>query len=291
MDSLDRGFGVPPQAVERADNFRPLSKKVLLITPCYRSFNPMTAVCVAQLADRRRTALMQNHDDAFVAHTRNSCAIEFLKTEYEYALWIDDDCLIPCGRAKWFKTHCGWPGFPDKFASLNAIDRLLSHGKTLVGGLYFGRRKGAPAIFAEGMKVGSPGHLLARECPKDEIRPTGWVGFGCTLTHRSVFEDINKKYPRLNGQWFSSSEHTLVADVERVQEVLANGPMTGEKALKAYEILEGALRRSDKISGLGTGEDVIFCRRAAEAGHPCFVDLGLIVGHIGHQVFPSDLWQ
>jgi hypothetical protein len=289
-DPLNRGAGVTPTPVERADSFRPLSKKVLMITPCYREVHPLTAVCIAQLADRRRTALMFNFDDAFVAHTRNNCAREFLKSDYEYSLWIDSDMVLPCGRASWFKSHCGWTNYPEKFAGMNAIDRLLSHDKTVVGGLYFGRRKGGPAVYAEGMSVKAETEY-ARTGPHDLIKPTNWIGFGCTLVHRRVFEDIVNRYPALNGHWFSSSEHQLVDDVAKVRAMLGDGPMNGEKALRAYEMLEAASVRASKVSGLGTGEDVIFCRRAREAGHPIFVDMGLICGHTGHQVFPDDLWR
>ena len=80
-------------------------------------------------------------------------------------------------------------------------------------------------------------------------------------------------------------------DVDRVRAMLSDGPMDGEKALKAFEMLEAASGRARKVSGLGTGEDVIFCRRAREAGHGCFVDLGLICGHTGHKVYPDNLWS
>ncbi len=292
MDPLDRGFGVPPEPIPASDSFRPLTKKVLLILPSYKTVSPLTAICVAQLSDRRRVALMQNFDDAFVAHTRNNCANEFLKTDYEYALWIDDDMVVPCGAANWFKSYCGWPKFPDKFAGLNAIDRLLSHNKKIVGALYFGRRPGGPPVYAEGMGGGKEAEY-ARTAPHDLVKPTNWIGFGCTLTHRSVFEDIEKKFPDLarrgkSGNWFTSSEHTLVYDLGQVRKMLSEGPMTGEKALKAYEMLEGAEKRRQAISGLGTGEDVIFCRRARECGHTVYVDLGLVCGHVGHRVYPEN---
>lgn len=286
-DPLDRGFGVTPVPIETSDSFRPLTKKVLLILPSYKTVCPMTSICVAQLADKRRVALMQNFDDAFVAHTRNNCAREFLKTDYEYALWLDDDMIVPCGRSKWFKSYCGWPNFPEKFASLNAIDRLLSHGKTVVGGLYFGRRPGGPPVYAEGMSDKKEAEY-ARTAPIDLIKPTNWIGFGCTMTHRSVFHDIVKKYSRLDGHWFTSSEHGLLSDIDAVREMLSQGPMTGEKALKAHEMIEGAVTRAQKVSCLGVGEDVIFCRRAREAGHQIFVDMGLVCGHVGHRVYPEN---
>lgn len=289
-DPLDRGLGLVSVPLPAPTAFRPLTEKVLLILPSYKSVSPMTAVCIARLADSRRAALMTNWDDAFVAHTRNNCAREFLKSDFTWALWVDDDTVIPCGNASWFKAHCSWPKFPDKFAGLNAIDRLLSHQKTFVGGLYFGRRPGAGPVFAEGMSIKSEADY-ARTGPHDLVKPTNWIGFGCCLTHRSVFEDIVKRYSALNGQWFTSSEHRLVDDVSKTLQMLGDGPMTGEKAMKAYEMLDAAKRHVDKVSSLGVGEDVIFCRRAREAGHQVYVDMGLIVGHVGHAVYPNDLWK
>lgn len=289
-DPLNRGFGVTPIPMPTSDSFRPLTNKVLLILPSYKSVSPMTTVCVAQLSDRRRVALMQNFDDAFVAHTRNNCAREFLRSSYEWALWMDDDMIVPCGQPGWFKAYCGWPKFPDKFASMNAIDRLLSHQKTVVGGLYFGRRPGAGPVYAEGMSIKSEADY-ARSGPHDLIKPTNWIGFGCTLTHRSVFDDIVKRYSSLNGQWFTSSEHRLMDDVSKTLKMLGEGPMTGEKALKAYEMLDAAKTHADKVCSLGVGEDVIFCRRARESGHQVYVDMGLVCGHVGHRVYPDNLWQ
>ena len=118
QDDLSRGYGVDPTALEKSNSFRPLDKKVLLMLPCYREFDPITALCIAQLNDRRRVGLMLSYDDAFVAHARNHCAREFLKTDSEWALWIDADMIVPCGNAKWLKTHLAWPALPDEFAAM-----------------------------------------------------------------------------------------------------------------------------------------------------------------------------
>lgn len=289
-DTLNRGIGITPTAIPASDSFRPLTQKVLLILPSYKSVSPLTTVCIAHLSDRRRVGLMANWDDAFVAHTRNNCAREALKTPFQWFLWMDDDMVVPCGHSQWFKAHCGWPKFPDTFAGFNAIDRLLSHQKTIVGGLYFGRRPGAGPVYAEGMSIKSEADY-ARTGPHDLIKPTNWVGFGCTLTHRSVFESIVEKYPALNGHWFTSSEHKLMNDLESTINMLGDGPMDGDKALRALQMLQTAHSHATRVSNLGVGEDVIFCRRAREAGHQVFVDMGLVCGHVGHRVYPDNVWQ
>lgn len=268
---------------------KPLDKKVLLVMPWLKHTNPMTAFCMMQLHDKRRTSTMLNFGDAFVAHSRNTCADHFLKSDLEWMLSVDDDMILPFGNAKWFNSHTGF-GFPEEFAGLNALDRLLSHGKTLVGALYFGRYPKAPPVYNEGANLNEA--EFARKAPMNLCKPTRWVGTGCMLIHRSVYEDIEKKFPHLGrgangmgGNWFSASEHTALDHINRARQMLSSGPMTGEKAMQAYQILETAAADFRANSGLGFGEDVQFCIRARQAGHTPHVDLGLVCGHVGHMVY------
>lgn len=232
---------------------------------------------------------MISFGDAFVAHTRNSCADVFLESSCEWMLMIDDDMIIPFGDSAWFKTYTGF-AFAEKFLAWNAIDRLMSHRKTLVGALYFGRHPAAPAIFNEGA-ADSAVSVYCRRGPHDELRITKWVGTGCMLVHRSVFEAIEKKFPRLarngkrGGNWFTSTEAGIVSKLEQVRNELQLGPLDGVKAYKALEGINAAIALAQHENILGFGEDVSFCMRAASAGHPAHVDLGLICGHIGQAVY------
>lgn len=285
----DRSEGMVPTAIHPLSTLTVLQKKVMLVLPWLKHTNPLTAFCAMQLADRRRTSTMLNFGDAFVAHSRNSCADHFLQSNMEWMLTIDDDMVIPFGSKNWFNAHTGF-NLPDKFAGLNAVDRLLSHGKTLVGALYFGRHaKGGP-VYNEASRPDEAEY--ARRAPHDLIKPTRWVGTGCMLIHRSVYEDIEKKFPRLGrgankmgGQWFSSSEHTSMDWIDRTRQMLSEGPMDGRKAMKAFEMLEQASAEAKKNSSLAMGEDVQFCIRAKESGHQPFVDMGLVCGHMGHTIF------
>jgi len=271
-------------------------KKVMISCPWYREVAPQTAFSFAQLRDRRRTSTVLNFGDAFIAHCRNHIADIFLKSDCEYLLTVDSDMLIPFGNSVWYRAHTGW-NIPEPFASFNTLDRLMSHGKTLVGALYFGRQSpDSKPVFNEALANETVAKEIRENCPRDEIRQTAWVGTGAMLISRKVFEDIEKKFPLLarkpalngeksGGNWFTSSEHELMEDVRLTHEMLSGGAMTGEKCLKAYAMLDAALTKARNVSGLGVGEDVIFCRRAAQSGHPAFVDLGLRVGHIGSRVF------
>lgn len=275
---------VPPQTVTT------YGRKVMLAFPWQKSVHPLTAFSAFQIADRRRTTTALNFGDAFVAHSRNNIADVFLKSESEWLLQIDDDMVVPFGNAKWFKAYTGWEWLPEPFVSFNALDRLLSHRKTLVGATYFAKHAKGTPVFSEGNRTEVEAYV--RRGPHDEIKVTGWVGTGCMLTHRSVFLDIEKAYPRLargpdgkGGNWFTSSEHKMADGVKQVMDMLSVGPMDGAKAMRAYEMLVSINNDAARVSKLGVGEDVIFCRRAAESGHQCFIDLGLMCGHVGATVY------
>lgn len=286
MNSSDPTSGIDTVPVVPPQTVTVYGKKIMLVMPWQKMVNPITAFSAFQLADRRRTTTALNFGDAFVTHSRNNCADVFLASDCEYMLTIDDDMVVPFGNAKWFKSYTGWSWYPEPFASFNALDRLMSHKKTLVGALYFAKHSRGAPVFGEGNREQMSEHV--RRGPHDEVKLTGWVGTGCMLIHRSVYLDMEKTYPRLargpdgkGGQWFTSTEHKIMDGVKQVMDMLSVGPMDGPKAMRAYELLVGLNNDASRVSKLGVGEDVIFCRRAAESGHQCFIDLGLICGHLG----------
>lgn len=217
--------------------------------------------------------LFMNYGDAFIAHSRNTLARRFLDSECEWSMWIDDDMIVPFGNAAWFNRTTGF-GFADKFAGLNVIDRLLSHNKTLVGATYFGRQRGGKPMYAEGC-ASDVEAAACRRGPQDVVKVTKWVATGCLLVHRSVYESIHKRWPHLNNQWFSSSEHDLVESVNKALQIIHGSPEA------AIEMLKRGRDLSQKYSSTGTGEDVQFCHRAMEVGHQPHIDLGLVCGHVG----------
>lgn len=283
--------GIEPVTVHRPQVVEISGAKVLVAKPWQKSVHPLTAFCVGQLCERRRTADRLHFGDAFVTHSRNKCADAFLSSNLEWMLMVDDDMVVPFGDAKWFKGTTGF-NLPEPFASFHTLDRLLSHKKTVVGALYSGRYPKSPLMYNEGA-LGTESAAWARKGPHDAVMPTKWVATGCLLTHRSVYEDIEKRFPRLRrapdgrgGQWFTSTEASLVDRVQRVRDdLLEGGRVTAEKAYKALEGLDSALAEARAENTLGVGEDVSFCLRAAAAGHLAHVDFGLLCGHIGHCVY------
>jgi hypothetical protein len=264
-------------------------QKILLATPWQKQVCPLTSFCVSQLTDRRRTASLLNYGDAFVVHSRNTCADIFLQSNCDWMLMIDDDMLVPFGDAEWYRANSKFT-FPDAFMGLNAIDRLLSHGKTLVGALYYGRSKNGLPVYCEAANPQE--NAFARKGPHNLIKPTRWVGTGCILIHRTVFEAIEKQFPQLaraangkGGQWFTSTEASIMARLKRLNGELTDGPLDGAKAYKALTAVQEMLSAAKNENNLGSGEDVSFCLRAGASGHQPYVDLGLVCGHIGYHIY------
>ncbi len=259
-------------------------KNVMICLPFYKSCSPFTAFSVMALYEREKMGIIMQCGDAFISHTRNKIARTFLATKAEWSLWVDDDMVLPMGKAEWFNGITGF-SLPAEFAGLHTLNRLMSHQKPLVGGLYFGRAVNGRPMYAEG--VNNPTEAqMARRGPQNVCKPTKWIATGCLLVHRSVFEAIDKKFPHLKGGYFSPSEHDLIDKMEKMQALLTDKTIPAEqRCLRAATLLEEGRILSNTNSRVGTGEDVIFSTRASAAGIQPHVDLGLVCGHVGSQIF------
>lgn len=261
----------PPKAVEEAAW---TGRDLAILLPFYKQCHPMTLFSLMALWDRSKMRLHVRSGDAFISHARNELAKEFLATDCEWSFWCDDDLILPIGHAAWFKSRTGF-NMPDAYAGLHTLNRLRSHGKTLVGGVYFGRSRDGKPMYAEGANNRSEADWI-RQGPHNIVKPTGWVATGCMLVHRSVYLDIAKKYPHLDGQWFSSGESDLLVGAQTAFDALVDGHVEDAKHLLA----DGLSKAAQRSPG-GLGEDITFCTRAAAAGHQPFVDCALFCGHVG----------
>lgn len=302
IDEWMRGENIPTAVYEkvvldkmgaqdvRVEEKRWEGRSVCVVFPWYKTASPKTVFSLMSLLDRTRMAVMLDYGDAFIAHSRNKLADQFLKTGLEWMLTVDDDMILPFGNAALFKNFTGFK-YGDKFAGMNTVNRLLSHGKTLVGALYMGRWSHGRAVYAESSNKTEDD--WARRGPHDTVKPTQWVGTGCLLIHKTVFLDIEKKFPQLargtggvGGQWFTSSEHDLKAAAVESLSILRDSSIPeGVRVVEVLARLEQGTHYSSRNSGLGVGEDVIFCRRAGQSGHQPHVDCGLRCGHIGEAVY------
>jgi hypothetical protein len=217
-------------------------------------------------------------------------AEEFLRTGIEWSFWVDGDEILPTGDAKLFNALAEMR-LPDKFAGLHILDRLMSHNKPLVGGVYWGRFPASKPVYAEAM-LNAKEDAYARQGPYDLIKPTAWIGFGATMVHRSVFLDIEKKYPHLarnpdtgvGGNWFSPNEHEIRRHFDGIHDILEENLEPALKLAKIQVVYEAAMRSCYKTP-VGVGEDVSFCQRAAACGHVAHVDMALYCGHLGDRVY------
>lgn len=104
---------------------------------------------------------------------RNKCALFCLENGFDYLLFIDDDVVPP----------------------VDVVPRLLSHQVNVVGGIY--RQKMLPhdwCMFKAGtLPTGQ--HTKTPIAPNNNLVEVDYIGAGCLMIHRSVFEML--QYP-----WF-----------------------------------------------------------------------------------------
>jgi hypothetical protein len=113
------------------------------------------------------------------------------------------------------------------------------------------------------------------------------------LVNRKVYLDIEAKFPDLSrkasngrGNWFSTSEADLKKEAKESLDILADVRIPeASRIQEVQKKLHAGYLRSRTNSSLSMGEDVVFCIRAAAAGHQPFVDLGLLCGHMGNKIY------
>lgn len=225
---------------------------VMVLRPSYKLTDELVSYVTIKLFSKTTMEYEIVKGDAVIFHARNILADKFMQSGCEWSLWWDDDMIPTTGNTVWMKKHIpGLPAnYPDNFLLQNPINRLLNHGKSIVGGLYFGRMGRHNAICQR--TTDDPKDLFAN-CPKDVLVPREWVGTGFLLVHRSVYEAIQQSFPDLKPN-LNSRNHW-----ERVWNYFAP---TDQQA-----------------------EDVSFCKRALAAGHQPYVDLGNVIFHLGTTVY------
>jgi len=174
-------------------------KRLSVLFPVYRDTNPATTWCLVALAldlGKEKVRFDMEFGDGMIYHSRCKLADRFMDSPCEWSLWLDSDMIVPIARAAWYKKIGQLPDdYSNVLAGQHVVNRLLSHGKKLVGGCYYGRnRKGRP-MFYEG-QASSQIDKQSRNSPGALIK-TKWVGTGRMLVHRDVYTDIRAKFPEL----------------------------------------------------------------------------------------------
>jgi hypothetical protein len=172
-------------------------EKIAFLCPVAQVFNPKvvqhTIAMVAYASARGYEVQQVGVVERMLIHqARNVLAEGFMRTECDWAFWMDSDMLMPA----------------------DTIVKLVEQAKKLdtkfMTGVYYQRLgEHLPVLWRKNpiLMDGTPAPLLGeKNDPKDAhlhhfIIPTGQLplkadvcGFGCVLTHRSMFEAIPKPW-------------------------------------------------------------------------------------------------
>lgn len=197
-----------------------------------------------------------------IDEARNDIVARFLETKAEYLLFTDVDMIIPNGNGQLMRK-LGLTT-PEPKASINAIDRIMSHPKEhgIIGGLYIDRRGGNKIQCEHGWRSPADNNrllgLFTGATKEEGLEETGWVGMGFVRIARWVFEKMRDE---------AKKPGSPLADIL---------PPPGRE----NEPL-GYFGRTSKWRG----EDIAFCRRAQLCGIKTYVDKSILCGHIGRRVF------
>jgi len=227
-----------------------LGRDLFVGFPCYKQTNPATAWCLVALAldlGKDRVRFDMQVGDAMIYHARNELAMKFLATPAQWLLFIDDDMIPPIGRPDFLRAMCRLPdSYPTAPTALHVAHRLIGHGADIVGATYFARHPRGRAVNS----LANDEAYRARAASfHDGIMPCDWIGTGCLLIHRRVFEKMQTQFPDLN-------------------------PTNPEMPFNFFQ------PEND-----GRGEDIAFCARAVECGFQPNVDTMLHALHVGHGVY------
>lgn len=233
----------------------PIKKEFQISIPVHRLMSHGTVTAIlgnwkATLPQefKDQLATIHFHPEDHHVRARNTLATIFLDSPHkeQWQLCLDSDMVPPFGNPAWFGkfAHVKSP----KGFDMAAIQRLSSHGKSLVGAVYV-HRDGSKRVVAHSDKDDL--NKLIAHGPTDRLLEVQYVGFGCVLVHRKVYEAI-----------------------------LESDPETRKKDEKdTYHFFDPV--KDDKVN-IG-GEDIAFCYRANKAGHKCHLDLLVHAAHLGTQ--------
>lgn len=207
-------------------------KDVLVGYPIYDA-RPELASIQTLLLGKDRTdncvgGLQYALGDSLVTRARNKIVAKFMESNFDYLMFIDSDIQFKMGD----------------------INRLRSHGKTVIGGVYL--KKTIPYVPVANRREGS----------EDGLEVMKEVGTGFMMIHRSVFEDIRAMQPEFSYDADDDEETASYYDYFRVGVVEEDGR-------KRY-----------------LSEDYYFCYLARLAGHKIYYDTSVFTTHIGRASYP-----
>lgn len=205
---------------------------------------------------------------------RNNVVKKFLEhTTADWLFWVDADNPPP----------------------KRSLRRLLSHNQPAVSGLYYG---GSPTerLFPVAM-INIPGGAYAnirkvRDWEKGEVLQVDAVGMGCFLTHRSVYETIEKDFTYLQRE----SGGLLAIRKDKVKSIdfdkKGRNPYAGtvRKGLY-YDPVRPVQLDNPKfpffICQYNRTEDLPFCEMVRDS-HEIWLDTSIEVGHVKEKALDGE---
>jgi len=202
-------------------------------------------------------------DSMTTDHNRNLIADEFLKSDVEWLFWIDADTIVPIG----------------------GLERLLRTEKKMVSGLYYGKHFPHNPIAYE--KYNNAYRTINSDNKKwevGEIIEVDSVGFGSMLTHRSIFEDIKKKYvPKME----TGGGITLIHkdDIIAGKDAEITDKLIGNVLHKKLTDPTIDIKFPFFMIEHNRTEDIGFTERAKRCGYKVYVDTSVESGHLYPKAF------
>lgn len=225
-------------------------RDVCLCLPVYKPIEGQVMFTFMALAMKYKQGirLEMRWGDSMIARSRNQLAKRFLDSGASWSIWFDSDMLFPLGHSGIFGQFLGEEAkrrIGEKYLSVSTIERLISWGRTVVGGCYWDR-------LGQGRLIAAGNAPILNPIPSDTLYAAKFCGTGCLAVHRNVFLAIAEKFP----------------------ETFSNDRIGNECGFFTPRMNGGRME----------GEDEAFAWRATEAGHPTYIDLGIICGHMGSAV-------
>lgn len=151
-------------------------------------------------------------------------------------------------------THL-WFVDTDLIFSPEHLGRLLSHGTRITAGLYPKKQLALDWVFN-----GLPGE----ETQENGLRRVRYAGTGCLLIAREVLEKMRDAHPEL-----------------------AYEPDSGDEPGTKWDFFSTGVWH-DPVTGKGRylSEDWYFCQRAIELGYDIWMDMEVVLKHVGECIYP-----
>lgn len=227
-------------------------RKVFLLLPVYRQYEPAMIFSLlrnyAQYGAEKIGMFYQ--EKTLISDARNILVDKFLKTNGEWAIFIDSDMILPMGDAAMFAKFGAQ--LPAASQSMLFMDRIMKTDKPIIGALYFSRGPLGKAQYCEAFESVQE-NQRAHAMINPGVKQTKWVATGAMRIHRSVFEKMREAAPK------------------EFPEIVP----AGKDFPWGY---------FNQITS-GIGEDVSFCLRAGRIGINSYVDTGLVCMHVGTQIY------